>query len=330
MCLHVQFADVIEEQPPDIRASVNHYDGRDGEPVHPSIGPCANKGSISQFRPIDDKSKVKDVIVLRAPTLCEHELLNFYHNQTAAIQDIENTEEALDQAAGFNLITVMTQKKYGVPASAGGPKLAVAASPTTVKRVKRKFGNDEGSDTVAPVEPQVTSDTLGAYYDPQVLEDYGGPYFQHTNAKLVLLDIHDAKNKLIPPWKQYSALRPGSFVLCWLPFTSLSSRMVVMIATGIVSSCSSAHTIRVLDESEFPVQKRTRPIPRTMTDGPSPTAGPSIPGRSSSAASTFNNFVVAPRSSPSKNVAGGSGSGAGAGSGDVDMEEDRGKRRNRK
>ncbi|KAJ7914682.1 hypothetical protein B0H13DRAFT_1872801, partial [Mycena leptocephala] len=209
------------------------------------------------FRPIDDKSKVKDVIVLRAPTLCEHELLNFYHNQTAAIQDIENTEEALDQAAGLNLdirsclrsdrpdidsknlITVVTQKKYGVPASAGGPKLAVAASPT-------KFGDDdddEGSDTVAPVEPQVTSDTaryppdtdikLGAYYDPRVLEDYGGPYFQHTNAKLVQLDIRDAENKLIPPWKQYSALRPGHLFWCWLPFTSLSSRMLVMIATGI-------------------------------------------------------------------------------------------------
>jgi hypothetical protein len=54
---------------------------------------------------------------------------------------------------------------------------------------------------------------LGAYYPPRVLEDYGGPYFQHTNAKLVQLDIRDAENKLIPPWKQYSALRSGSFVL---------------------------------------------------------------------------------------------------------------------
>ncbi|KAJ7840655.1 hypothetical protein B0H13DRAFT_1910629 [Mycena leptocephala] len=312
------------------------------------------------FRPIDDKSKVKDVIVLRAPTLCEHELLNFYHNQTAAIQDIENTEEALDQAAGLNLdirsclrsdrpdihsknlITVVTQKKYGVPASAGGPKLAVAASPTKVKHVKRKFGDDdddEGSDTAAPVEPQVTSDTaryppdtdikLGAYYDPRVLEDYGGPYFQHTNAKLVQLDIRDAENKLIPPWKQYSALRPGSFVL-----------VLATIHIFVFKDASNdrnrdrkfmqlcAHTIRVLDESEFPVHTRTRPIPRTMTDGPGPTAGPSTPGRSSSAASTFNNFVVTPRSSPSKNVAVGSGSGAG--SGDVDMEEDRGKRRKRK
>jgi hypothetical protein len=74
---------------------------RAGTPLSLTIGSCANTVSISQFWPIDDKSKVKDVIVLRAPTLCEHELLNFYHNQTAAMQDIENTEEAPDQAAGL-------------------------------------------------------------------------------------------------------------------------------------------------------------------------------------------------------------------------------------
>ncbi|KAJ7934654.1 hypothetical protein B0H13DRAFT_2484977 [Mycena leptocephala] len=317
-----------------IRASGNHYDGRDGEP----------------FKPVDDKSKVKDVIVLRAPTLCDQDLLHFYDNQTAVIQDIENTEEALDEAAGMspdfrsclrseradtdskNLITIMTQKKYSLPASAGGPKLAVAASPTKVKRVKRKFGDedDEDSDTAAPAERPAASDTvqylsdsdvkLGAFYDPRVLEDYGGPYFQHINAKLVQLDIRDADNKLIPPWKQYSALRPGSFVL-------VLATIHIFIFKDASNDRSrdrkfmqlSAHTIRVLDESEFPVHKRTRPIPRTMTDEQAPTTGPSTPGRSS-ATSAFNSFVVTPRSSPSKN----------AGSGDVDMEEEKSKRRKRK
>lgn len=55
---------------------------------------------------------------------------------------------------------------------------------------------------------------LGAFYDPRVLEDYGGPpFFQQTTAKLVQLDIRDINNKLIPPWKQYAELRTGTLVL---------------------------------------------------------------------------------------------------------------------
>ncbi|KAJ7825155.1 hypothetical protein B0H13DRAFT_2375083 [Mycena leptocephala] len=209
--------------------------------------------------------------------------------------------------------------------SGGDPagKLAVAASPTKVKRVKRKFGDedDEDSDTAAPAERPAASDTvqypsgeiisdiislLGAIYDPRVLEDYGGPYFQHINAKLVQLDIRDADNKLIPPWKQYSALRPGSFVL-------VLATIHIFIFKDASNDRSrdrkfmqlSAHTIRVLDESELPVHKRTRPIPRTMTDEQAPTTGPSTPGRSS-ATSAFNSELsqayppsnLHPRSTP--------------------------------
>lgn len=55
---------------------------------------------------------------------------------------------------------------------------------------------------------------LGAFYEPSVLQDYGGSYFNHTKAKLVQLDVRDIKNELIPPWEFYEALRPGTLVLC--------------------------------------------------------------------------------------------------------------------
>jgi hypothetical protein len=54
---------------------------------------------------------------------------------------------------------------------------------------------------------------LGAHYEPSLLPDYGGSYFNHSKAKLVQLDVRDAKNNLIPPWKFYDALKPGTLIL---------------------------------------------------------------------------------------------------------------------
>ncbi|KAJ7233262.1 hypothetical protein B0H12DRAFT_1076641 [Mycena haematopus] len=312
-----------------ISARGNHYDGREGE----------------AFKPIDDKSKIKDVIVLRAPTLCPLDVQNLFNNQRAILKDIINVEEHKDLSEGcsplfrsclrsttaekplFDLIAITTQKKYGVPASAGGPRVSVAvATPTKVVRVKRKFGGEDddedvesdsgGADVLGDKDDdastssiQIPSDDkiqLGAFYDPRLLEDFGGPMFKFVNGKLRQLDIRDAENKLIPPWKQYSALRPGSLIIALV-----SLHMYTFKSDGQDRSRDrkhfqlEAHTIKVIDESDFDVEKHLQPVPRTMLDGPSTgPSTPSTPGRHS-----LNNFVFTPRSSPSKpavskNVAG--------------------------
>ncbi|KAJ7748833.1 hypothetical protein DFH07DRAFT_962037 [Mycena maculata] len=310
-----------------IRAQGNHYDGRDGEP----------------FKPVDDKCKIKDVLVLRAPSYCSLDLKNLYDNQTALIQDIENTELAMDNAKGW------------IPATAGGPRV-VQAQPQApqVQRIKRKSCEndsdaDEESDSdsttttvIAPSEkdkdrveyPGEDKIKVGAFYDPKVLEDYGGPYFEHINSKLVQLDIRGPNNKLIPPWKQYKALRPGSIVIALVTIHIYTfkdhgsdhdrDRKIVQL---------SAHTIRVLDQPDVPVVKRVRPVPRTMLDAPAPT--PSTPKKNTG----LSNFVFTPRSSPIKPPSSGEASGSGSGSGmaideggDVPTKEDGGpsKKNNRK
>ncbi|KAJ7725232.1 hypothetical protein DFH07DRAFT_970948 [Mycena maculata] len=294
-----------------VQAHGNHYDGHDDEP----------------FKPVDDKSKIRDALVLRAPTGCSLEFKNVFDNQSALVQDIENTEFAAYRASGMafdfrsplrssrddldakDMITVLTKKKYGVPASAGGPK--VVPAPTHVVRVKRKFGNDDDSEesedgaaeTAGPRSndnavkiPGDSDIKLGAFYDPRVLEDYGGPYFNHVNAKLAQLDIRDANNQLIPPWKQYAALRPGSIVLAsvTMHIYSFGQRKVFQL---------SAQTIKVLDESDHPVATRIRPVPRNLVDTPAypaAAAGPSTPKKSGGGGVGFSNFVVTPRSSPAK------------------------------
>lgn len=54
---------------------------------------------------------------------------------------------------------------------------------------------------------------LGDFYDPNRLPDYGGPFFALRFNKLIQLDVRGVDNKLIPPWKFYEELRPGTLIL---------------------------------------------------------------------------------------------------------------------
>ena len=52
-----------------------------------------------------------------------------------------------------------------------------------------------------------------SWNDPQLLPDYGGPCFNHQEARLKQLDIHDDRNRLIPPWKLYKVLKLDTLIL---------------------------------------------------------------------------------------------------------------------
>ena len=53
----------------------------------------------------------------------------------------------------------------------------------------------------------------GAYYDPRLLADYGGPLFNHNQAKLVQRNIIDEDGNLTAPWLEYDKLCTGTVVL---------------------------------------------------------------------------------------------------------------------
>ena len=54
---------------------------------------------------------------------------------------------------------------------------------------------------------------LGALYDPRLIPDYGGPCFDHHHAQLKQLNIKDVDGKLVPPWKLYELLKPGTLII---------------------------------------------------------------------------------------------------------------------
>ncbi|KAJ7017249.1 hypothetical protein C8F04DRAFT_963517 [Mycena alexandri] len=184
--------------------------------------------------PIDNKSKIKDTLALGPPTQTSTKLYNTFLNQVIganqivlanANEDARNGRHPIVKAwskAGIegsdthNVLMVTMLPKYGVsepfhsvPASAGIP-----AKPEVV--TKRRLDQVDDHVTASVVSSssdklEYTADDikLGAYYEPRMLPDYGGSYFNHLKAKLLQLD-----NQLIPPWKFYEVLRPGTLVLC--------------------------------------------------------------------------------------------------------------------
>ncbi|KAK6967138.1 hypothetical protein R3P38DRAFT_3244608 [Favolaschia claudopus] len=328
--------------------------GEIAEPVHGTMvsarGNHFEGNTSATFKPIDDKNKVKDVLVLRAPTLCEIKTSALWNNQRALLQDIVSVEKTKDDAFGWHpyysvpfrssttenpredMIAICTQKKYGIPTAAGVPSGTPPVTPQKAVRAKRTFFAEDGvvdsddEEEVAEVRKRATPDApddsvktpefpgraylswldsfavliaplaekilLGAFYDPRLLEDFGGPSFNLTKAMLRQLDHRGPDNKLIPPWKNYSAFRPGTLIVA-----TVSIHIYTFKVDGPDRDKDrkifqlEAHTIRVLDESDFPVEKRRIHIPRHLVDQPSSDADFGV----SAAGDSLTNFVFTPR-----------------------------------
>ncbi|KAJ7911255.1 hypothetical protein B0H13DRAFT_2272077 [Mycena leptocephala] len=263
------------------------------------------------FKPIDDKAKIKDTLAITIPTCSSTRLYNTVANQNIvagqvtsanADEDMRNgrdpivknwTKSSKPDSENHDVMLLTMLPKYAIPSAAGAPK--------PKRTAKHKL--DETSDEAVPA-PATQPDTLqypepediklGAHYEPALLPDYGGSYFNHIKAKLVQLDVRDAHNNLIPPWKHYDALKPGTLILalCSLHcYTMTDDR-------GKIYQIN-AHTIRVLAESDEYVETRTRPI--------APNSGErsmaKLPQRAAPA--SFDQFIV-PGVSPSSGSSGGS------------------------
>ncbi|KAJ6560616.1 hypothetical protein DFH09DRAFT_1364770 [Mycena vulgaris] len=256
-----------------LRAHGNYY-ARDGD----------------NFKPVDDRAKIKDTLALGIPTLATVKMYNTCMNQLNSLGQVVDADADEDQRKGnspfvrswtrcsrpdgveHDTIIAHMMPKYAIPSAAGAPK---------VKRTpKRKTDAIDAPAADADIK-------LGAHYEPSLLPDYGGPYFNHVKAKLVQLDVRDKNNQLIPPWKFYDALKPGTLVLvmatlhCFLmqddSGKEKKERKIYQI---------NAHSIKVLDEADGVAEERTRPIPPTGAER----VVASLPARASATLSAFDAF----------------------------------------
>ncbi|KAJ6451380.1 hypothetical protein C8R47DRAFT_998517 [Mycena vitilis] len=273
-----------------------------GEILGPSMGTVlrahgnyfAREGD--EFKPIDDKSKIKDCLALGVPTRTSVKMHNTFLNQAIAASQVTAANEDEDARAGrypivknwtkaskegseeHDVIMVYMLPKYAVsvPTAAGAP---------AVKRTAKRRLDEVDSSQASSTEDI----KIGAHYEPTLLPDYGGAYFAHKKAKLVQLDVRDKSNALIPPWKFYDALKPGTLVLALVSlhcFVMTDEHGKERKERKIYQM--NAHSLRVLAESDEYTETRLPPVAPNASDR----ATASLPGRS--AASTFASFVIPP------------------------------------
>jgi len=153
--------------------------------------------------------------------------------------DVTEIPRAPSSNADADLIATHLGPKYVVPpALATSSKDIAGTSRTNGKRVFRSRDDHpattRSADSVKPIVP-------GAYYDPHLLPDFGGPAFRLVNAKLLQREIVDAEGNLIPPWEMYDKLRPGTLVL-----------MKVQLLTFELPDRQKSGLRKVLTDSVFP------------------------------------------------------------------------------
>ncbi|KAK7037890.1 hypothetical protein R3P38DRAFT_2770252 [Favolaschia claudopus] len=288
------------------------------------------------FQPIDDSKKsVKDILALVTPTSASNRLANFFQNQTVPLRDAIDQEIELEsRAVPFqeyvlrpwmrslqensdqdDIIMVHMAPKYGVPASVG-------SAVSTPRRGKRKLDEvvsrpaltqpsavtSVASDSEVP-KPDASQIRVGAFYDPRLLCDYGGEYFRQVKARLIQLDVRDATSRregdqedpLVPPWEFYERLRPGTLVL-----VDASLHVFVMNDTDSKGAIRpkkrkiyqiNAHSIKILANSDFPVEERKILIPRGFEGNSAAVASPPPQEFSSFSLRTTSTFRPAPPTS---------------------------------
>ncbi|KAG1860343.1 hypothetical protein F4604DRAFT_1905966 [Suillus subluteus] len=129
----------------------------------------------------------------------------------------------------------------------------------------------------------------GALYDPRILPDYRGSYFELRQNKLKQLNIFDTPEnncKLVPMHETYAKLRPGTLVLA-----VCDAHIYNIVQNGLPTSTFQlgVQAIKILDPSDEPVEERLIPIlSPTSTDM----------SKDNSAVASFSTFDVA--ASPAK------------------------------
>ncbi|KAF8204733.1 hypothetical protein BJ912DRAFT_1052061 [Pholiota molesta] len=264
-----------------------------GEMCHSSHGTqISAKGNHSLGRnpkPILDDTVVKDVLVLRPLTGIDPEntfLEDAFSNQVSTLQEIMVEAAKMAPKSSFvtswllptdpqsqsndnGLIKITMPPKYKVSGTKGEARkkknLLVPSVP------KQEISDTEsvseaGSDGTDGPSSRVK---VGALYDPNLLPDHRGKYFQHPNAKLVQQDMVDEEENLIVPWDMPKKLREGTVVLveatlvCW----HISDRKVYQI---------QGHRLRVLAASDEDIETFEIPnfpnsnIPTEQTPSSSP------------------------------------------------------------
>ncbi|THV01671.1 hypothetical protein K435DRAFT_853531 [Dendrothele bispora CBS 962.96] len=267
---------------------------------------------------IGDKDKVKWNWTLRCPTNAPPDLEEMWHNQVTTLfnaiqsQDLvsANTiwvsrsvaDELSDlihmssehiyksPSRGHDIPSQKMVKKHSFSAKrelSGGDKSTRASKkPISAESSTPTLSSDDSQATVS-----VTHLAPGALLPPSLLPGYGGHAFDHSpSTKLVMKDIRDPDNNLIPPSDWWKWIVEGNLVYATVD-------MYLYNINGRKSYVLTMKTMQILDKSDVtPVMPDPRPIEPTLvvdTD-----AAPLSPEKSTSQSSpgkiNFSKLLTSP------------------------------------
>ncbi|KAG1725691.1 uncharacterized protein EDB91DRAFT_1254632 [Suillus paluster] len=280
----------------------SYVNTKDGRPFRTNIvgqiatSTCGTKHSAKGTHftkkniPLSDSDTVKWKWALSKPTLCSLNLMDIWENQLTSIEDWI-AEESKRAATGSKINTCITKSTNDLQYADlimltsqhiyEKPEGVNLNQDTTPRRTKRKNAEDSmvgqqntavstnstASSSTSTNVPTPTPDKVspGTLYDPRILPDYRGSYFQLRQNKLKQLNIYDSTEdglKLIPMHETYSKLRPGTLVLA-----VCDAHVYNMVQNGQPTSTFQlgVQAMKVLDSSDEPVEERFIPILSTTS-----------------------------------------------------------------
>ncbi|KAK1228954.1 hypothetical protein PQX77_007994 [Marasmius sp. AFHP31] len=277
-------------------------------------------GSETRRTPIDDQTRVKQQMVLCCPSFAPEALKEAYRNQIVTLsemrnEDVDDEDEDVIAKEGIraaepaedtepDLLVLTFPQAYTTTARNESPLKGKRKDPLSKRAMKKRKidesevaesespGSSQSNDAPSspirgewrPLEnsdlPSDQSVRVDAEYPPNVYPDYGGPLFRHRMAKAKQLNIRDSGNTLIPPWKYWSMLTPGTLVMA-----NISIMVWVMPSDrGSATYHLVVRSLRVLGRSDIEVP---RPVPNLSGNIESASETPTVADSASLALSSL-------------------------------------------
>ncbi|KAJ7236708.1 hypothetical protein C8J57DRAFT_1530000 [Mycena rebaudengoi] len=198
--------------------------------AYPKNAPPANKLPLN-----DNSSSHRMVIAARSPTAAPEEIVRNWNDSLATVDGVRGVD-ADDEANNNEKFHKITEWVVNADSNSTEPGnlmilrlpptyevnyflllISAQATPKRRARVVKSTATPKKTEDV-DMTASLTERRIGDTYDPNLLPDHRGPYFNHKDAKLIQRDIRDHDDTLIAPHELYSRLTEGTLFTALVTF----------------------------------------------------------------------------------------------------------------
>ncbi|KAF4617229.1 hypothetical protein D9613_005787 [Agrocybe pediades] len=190
----------------------------------------------ANFSPLRDGTNAKFVHCIKAPKFADRVLDAHFVNQIAELNVLHGLDESDDadrdeapydfndwvystNNCEIDCIYINSPYLYTCPNGNGKKGKGYSAANRETRKVdinslhQNPGPSSASTSTPSNAEPSSQSKKILPYYEPDILPDAKGPFFDFVNSKFPQPQIEDIHGNLIHPTDLYQALRPGTVLL---------------------------------------------------------------------------------------------------------------------